>query len=290
MTFASDPQSSIYQLPRRSWITATSMSDSAEDKCPVDHKTREAWLEKSRAAGGAANPHPPTTFTSATTTPPSIPAGESCDSTRIEQSVASANPSTSILSSLSSRSRLGTDRETSTIPRAAAATQPNDGTARPANNEQESGASASGNWIYPSEQMFFNAMRRKNYDPQETDMRSIVPIHNAVNERAWQEIKQWEKGRGSESCGGPKLVSFSGTASALTPRARMNTWMGYSAPFDRHDWVVDRCGRQVHYVIDFYSGKDEGREGKSLNFYLDVRPKLNTWEGWRTRVLRNVGL
>ena len=25
-------------------------------------------------------------------------------------------------------------------------------------------------------------------------------------------------------------------------------------PFDRHDWLVDRCGREVRYIIDFYDG------------------------------------
>ncbi|KAI9753258.1 MAG: hypothetical protein M4579_005271 [Chaenotheca gracillima] len=137
--------------------------------------------------------------------------------------------------------------------------------------------------------MFFDAMKRKKYDPKTEDMHSIVPIHNAVNERAWAEIKSWEKGRGAERCGGPRLQSFSGTATALTPRARWNTLLGYHAPFDRHDWVVDRCGTRVDYVIDFYSGKDEGT-GKSLNFFLDVRPKLNTWEGWKMRGWRFVGL
>ena len=48
-------------------------------------------------------------------------------------------------------------------------------------------------WIYPSEQMFFDAMRRKNWDPKEVDMRTVVPIHNAVNERAWSQILDWEK-------------------------------------------------------------------------------------------------
>lgn len=47
--------------------------------------------------------------------------------------------------------------------------------------------------------MFFNAMKRKHYDPNATDMKTIVPIHNAVNERAWSEIKAWEKGRGGEA-------------------------------------------------------------------------------------------
>jgi cytochrome c heme-lyase len=137
--------------------------------------------------------------------------------------------------------------------------------------------------------MFFAAMKRKSYSPSATDMSTIVPIHNAVNERAWAEIRSWEAPY-SSSCGGPKLASFSGLSKDLTPRARWNTWLGYQAPFDRHDWVVDRCGTKVEYVIDFYAGKDEGREGKSLNFYLDVRPKLNSWEGVKTRAMRFVGL
>jgi len=48
-------------------------------------------------------------------------------------------------------------------------------------------------WIYPSEQMFFDAMRRKNWNPNEVDMKMVVPIHNAVNERAWAQILDWEK-------------------------------------------------------------------------------------------------
>jgi cytochrome c heme-lyase len=74
--------------------------------------------------------------------------------------------------------------------------------------------------------------------------------------------------------------------------------MGYQLPFDRHDWVVERCGgERVEYVIDFYQGKTAvnpsqgersggimGATGPGkLSFYLDVRPKLNSFEGWRMR-------
>lgn len=47
----------------------------------------------------------------------------------------------------------------------------------------------------------------------------------------------------------------------------------------------------MEYVIDFYQGKQEesGRDGK-LNFYLDVRPKLNSWEGVKMRGERMVGM
>jgi len=197
--------------------------------------------------------------------------------------------------------RLSTDREISTIPRALSNNpdRPPNPAERaamaspplPSNSEADSGHDkASGNWIYPSQDMFFSAMKRKGHDAQASDMASIVPIHNAVNERAWTEIKEWERGRGSEKCGGPKLVSFAGDSKAWTPRARWNNLIGYAAPFDRHDWVVDRCGTRVEYVIDFYSGKDEGLAGKSLNFFLDVRPKLNSWEGIKMRAQKAVGM
>lgn len=48
-------------------------------------------------------------------------------------------------------------------------------------------------------------------------------------------------------------------------------------PFDRHDWVVDRDGKEVRYVIDFYSGQPE--PGRPLSVYLDVRPALDSVEG-----------
>lgn len=137
--------------------------------------------------------------------------------------------------------------------------------------------------------MFFAAMARKNHRPQAADMATVVPIHNAVNERAWSEILKWEEPYDSSSCGGPRLVSFRGDSSKLTPRARWNTLLGYQAPFDRHDWLVDRCGVRVEYVIDFYQGK-EREDGRGVSFYLDVRPKVNSWEGVRMRARRVVGL
>lgn len=73
----------------------------------------------------------------------------------------------------------------------------------------------------------------------------------------------------------------------MSPKARINTLLGYTAPFDRHDWVVDRCGTRVEYVIDFYPGKND-KAGRP-SFYLDVRPKLNTWEGVKMRATRALG-
>ena len=98
---------------------------------------------------------------------------------------------------------LSTERETSSIPRL-----------------------EGDKWVYPSESQFFAAMARKNHDPQTKDMKVIVPIHNAVNERTWYEILKWEEGRGSDACGGLRLVSFKGKSQELSPRARFKSLLG----------------------------------------------------------------
>ena len=114
----------------------------------------------------------------------------------LRTALASRCPSTTswpICTSGNSVSMATPDREISTIPRSSHPDDGNGNSKGPANQEQETGADAkSGNWIYPSERMFFEAMKRKGHDPEATDMRTVVPIHNAVNERAWAEIKKWE--------------------------------------------------------------------------------------------------
>ena len=52
-------------------------------------------------------------------------------------------------------------------------------------------------WVYPSEQMFWNAMLRKGWRWEEDavkkeDMSAIIHIHNANNEKAWGEVLKWE--------------------------------------------------------------------------------------------------
>lgn len=105
--------------------------------------------------------------------------------------------------STSNPSSLSTDREVSSIPRTPDA-----------------------HWVYPSEAQFFAAMARKNHNPQASDMKTIVPIHNAVNERAWSEILKWEAGRGGDKCAGIKLVNFKGRPNDMSPKARLMTFLG----------------------------------------------------------------
>ena len=48
------------------------------------------------------------------------------------------------------------------------------------------------NWVYPSEQQFYNALHHKGYQTDEKDIPVVVAIHNELNERSWQEVCKWE--------------------------------------------------------------------------------------------------
>ncbi|ESN92392.1 hypothetical protein HELRODRAFT_115899 [Helobdella robusta] len=153
---------------------------------------------------------------------------------------------------------LSTMREVSTIPRA--------------DKENET-------WLYPSQQMFWNAMLRKGWrwkddDIEAEDMGVIIKIHNANNEEAWREVLKWEALHADE-CNNPKLKSFGGKATQYSPRARIRSWLGYELPFDRHDWIVDRCGKDVRYIIDYYDGGKVDNHFRFSN--LDVRPAFDSW-------------
>jgi hypothetical protein len=63
--------------------------------------------------------------------------------------------------------------------------------------------------------------------PHEND---LVPQTNTAN---------------NSKCAAPRLKKFQGRAADISPKARAMQAMGYVKPFDRHDWVVDRCGEQV---------------------------------------------
>ena len=52
------------------------------------------------------------------------------------------------------------------------------------------------NWVYPSQQQYYKAMKRKGYDPAEEDVAVVLKIHNIVNEKGWSQIKEWEALRG----------------------------------------------------------------------------------------------
>jgi len=132
-------------------------------------------------------------------------------------------------------------------------------------------------WQYPSPQMFWNAMSRKGWRWQEDDpcpetMNNIISIHNVNNERAWREVLLWETAYHADECPWQKikLKRFSGKAKDFSWKAKVRGWMGYELPFDRHDWIIDRCGKERTYVIDYYDGP---MDHDTYQFsVMDVRP------------------
>ena len=58
--------------------------------------------------------------------------------------------------------------------------------------------------------------------------------------------------------------------------------LGYSPPFDRHDWVVTRCGKEVRYLLDFYNGRRT--PGHPVAMHIDARPAGDDWQGMWDRM------
>lgn len=131
----------------------------------------------------------------------------------------------------------------------------------------------------------------------EEDMLDVIRIHNNMNERTWKQVMEWEKLRPSVGEGrDPKLLRFLGRPDELSPKAWLKSMFGHSLPFDRHDWYVDRGGREVRYIIDYYhdeagAANDQTphhmRDFHSIrSILLDVRPALDSIDGIVDRVVR----
>ena len=171
--------------------------------------------------------------------------------------------------------KLPTERVQSTIPKGSTA-----------NGESKT-------WTYPSPQMFYNSLARKNKlgDTTEDEIESVVALHNNMNEKTWMKVIQWEKALiGDDEGGQSKLLKFLGRPSDLSPKARLkNLIFGYPLPFDRHDWTVVRNnGEEVRYVIDYYYDETRASETEESampalddhdavkSILVDVRPAADT--------------
>lgn len=265
---------------RRAVDHATMVADeaaSAASGCPVDHENMSkeeiaAFMSQHRAsqaaaaaAGDAASSsaapeeasEAPSKPTAASPAPVYDVYGQEIDPSNMMPSTPNDLPSPG------QSGRLSTDRESSSIPKSETAAT----------------------WTYPSPQMFYNALMRKGKaaDVEEEDMDSVVAVHNAMNEQTWNRVLEWERRFHCDECADPRLRRFRGRPDDLSPAARWRgMFRGYPRPFDRHDWVVDRCGKQdVRYVIDYYYREVE--EGEPIE--LHVRPAADSvgavWDRFR---------
>lgn len=179
--------------------SSSSSSKEAASQCPVDHSTRSKWLQGRKASSGGGQ--------EAGAAHPFIPGN----------SVSISSSSSS--SSKAKAAALSAERETSTIPRFLASSS----------NSQDADANAtaeasSSKWVYPSPSQFFSALQRKDRNPKQEDMDTVVTIHNAVNERTWQEVMKWEREAGEQVT--PQLVTFKGRPNDRSPRAWWKVLIG----------------------------------------------------------------
>jgi cytochrome c heme-lyase len=238
------------------------VNDDSADRCPVDHENMSkddiaAFMHKQRGSNFIAEPQGSAYDAKASTAGAStVEYKRAFDVYGQEINPANNMPATpNQLPSPGQVSRLSTDRIASSIPKSEADTT----------------------WTYPSPQMFYNALKRKGKadDVDEGDMDSVVAIHNSMNETTWREVMDWERRFHCDECPDPKLRKFEGRPHDLSPAAHFRTFFrGYPIPFDRHDWVVDRCGKQdVRYIIDYYY-REQTPGGDPIEIH--VRPALDS--------------
>mmetsp|Transcript_21570 Transcript_21570/g.44294 ORF Transcript_21570/g.44294 Transcript_21570/m.44294 type:complete len:365 (+) Transcript_21570:63-1157(+) len=291
----------------------SSSSDSFESSgCPVMRNKRGTTMSSANEseAGGR--------FWSGWFSSPSVEQNTTAVQTTAISECAVKGPSSSLPSSIEEaanhsqlpvpgqRIPLSTQRAVSSIPRGDALetvdANENNATTNPSGPNSKVPAHQpvnSSHWTYPSEQQFYNAMRKKGYQPPVETIPFVLKIHNSVNERSWLEVRKWEKElHGNDN---PKLVKFVGRPKDLSPKAWWNSRVLMTQePFDRHDWYVEdnekEGGEPRRYVIDFYEGKEDSsqtglRRGilgsrtdgegassvmKPPSMYIDVRPALDT--------------
>lgn len=153
----------------------------------------------------------------------------------------------------------------------------------------QGGAADGATWTYPSPQMFYNSLARKNKlgDTAEHEMESVVALHNNMNEKTWTRVQEWESVVNHD--GTPKLLKFTGRPTDLSPKALFKHYvLGHPLPYDRHDWTILRPdGTTVRYVIDYYYDESRAREDAASakpdlrdtaatpSLLVDVRPALD---------------
>ena len=169
---------------------------------------------------------------------------------------------------------LSTERVQSSIPITAA---PSAIPSEPSSHASLEASPTSSCWMYPSSQQFYNALKRRDKEPEAEAMDSVVYVHNFVNEATWRKIKKWEEAAG---CKEPSLRRFVGRSEEPSPLGRIRG-LGLGQPFDRHDWYVDRCGKEtVRYVIDYFDAPSED----GLDVVVHARPAIDSFGGLRERL------
>eukprot|EP00055_Hartaetosiga_balthica_P018596 m.134852 g.134852 ORF g.134852 m.134852 type:complete len:233 (+) comp9757_c0_seq1:79-777(+) len=123
-------------------------------------------------------------------------------------------------------------------------------------------------WRNPSAGQLFRALQRRGKPIEEEDSLAVAVVHQMVTDNSWNAVMEYENMHERE-CDNITLARFEGKDGIYSPKARFMKFFYGLVPFDRHDWVVDRCGKEVTYVIDYYS-VDDGAD--DVEYFVDARP------------------
>jgi len=124
-------------------------------------------------------------------------------------------------------------------------------------------------WLNPSAGQLYRSLKRKNKPIEYGDALDVAAVHAMVTSGTWDAIMEYEQLH-SSACESPKLARFHGMDGIYSLKAKMRHYLLRQPwPYDRHDWVVNRCGEEVRYIIDYYSYP--GDEDEEM-YTIDARP------------------
>jgi len=125
-------------------------------------------------------------------------------------------------------------------------------------------------WLNPSAGQLYRSLKRKNKPIDYSDALDVAAVHAMVTSSTWDAIMEYEELH-STSCESPKLARFHGMDGIYSVKAKLRHYLLRQPwPYDRHDWVVNRCGEEVRYIIDYYAYP--GAEDDEEMYTIDARP------------------
>ncbi len=143
------------------------------------------------------------------------------------------------------------------------------------------------NWLNPSANQLFRALARKNKPIESDDAPAVAMVHEMVTNGTWAAIMEYEAMH-SHKCRAPKLDRFQGMDGIYSAKAKLVRLMTGAVPFDRHDWYINRCGKEVKYIIDYYEIPEPNGQ---ISYSVDARPAPTpsgiwdrmrmAWKKWR---------
>jgi len=147
-------------------------------------------------------------------------------------------------------------------------------------------------WLNPSANQLYRALERNDKKIDYADAMPVAQVHAIVTDQTWEQILEFES-LYWKTCKNPRLARFEGLDGYYSFKAKVNHYcFGVPWPYDRHDWWVDRCGKEIRYVIDYYAipdGTFDEDGDPNFEYTIDARPAptlLGMWDRLRMATLR----